>query len=651
MTKKYASFYDLLCFVLLLSAVVGLILSFCVAKANHYFHYHLYNLVLFEAQDFLNRYVSCCLLISLSLCALYAGYRKCQRYISHAVLKSVFLWAYVILILFVIYPLIKKFVHPHPLTAAGQVIMELTGLPKWHVIYYALLKNRAVTCIVSLAVSLCAFTLFLIVPRREGLARRIIPPLRVTVILLIMAGLALNAYISCHRFQKESQRPNIIFIFFDSLRADHLGCYGYERDTSPCVDEIAKGGILCKNAYAQGSETYPSVHCTITSQYANYFYREGARNKIALREGCLTVAEVLRNCGYLTAGITSSPIITQRGTSFSCGGFEQGFDYFDSSTCCGEEYNWQYRSPEGVIGKSLAWLRQNHGKKFFMFLYIMDPHDQYRAPAPYDKLYDPDYHGKSLVESGAPRSYQGKQLSGRQIGLDPRDIRHFIALYDGEIRYADATLARLWDYLKSAGLLDETLVVITADHGEEFFDHSGLKHGHTLYNEIISIPLIFHYEGSLLQGVVMDKEILQAIDIVPTILDFVHIPKPSVMQGKSILTLLRGGDSPWRNYALSENSFIDAKAFITKDWKYIHHFGSGIGYCKKYTEGYELYNMLDDPKEQHNLYEAFPGIAERLYGQMMAVVPVSERKREGEKTAIEMDGQAQQKLRSLGYLK
>jgi arylsulfatase A-like enzyme len=285
-----------------------------------------------------------------------------------------------------------------------------------------------------------------------------------------------------------------------------------------------------------------------------------------------------------------------------------------------------------------------------MLLYVMDPHDRYIPPPPYDKLYDPDYHGKWLVESGGPARYHEKQLYGERVDLAPRDIRHFIALYDGEIRYADAMLARLWSYLKSEGLLDKTLVVVTADHGEEFYDHGGLKHNHTLYNELISIPVIFHYEGSLPDGVVLDGEILQAIDTVPTILDCAGIPKPSVMQGESILTLLGRRNGPWRDYALSENLSVNAKAFISGGWKYIHHFGSDINYCKKYTEGRELYNIVDDPKERRNLYETSPDMARHLYGRMMTVLPLAERERIGKKAAIELDESARQRLRTLGYV-
>jgi arylsulfatase A-like enzyme len=552
----------------------------------------------------------------------------------------------------IMYVAIKIFVHPHPFWAAEQVAAELTKskLAKWHFVHYALLKNRAVIFGISLVVTLCAFALFYMVSRREGLVRRIGYPLRVTVILLVLAGAVLNAYGIHHRCPGIDRRPNIIFIFFDALRADHLGCYGYERDTSPCIDEIAGGGIRCKNVYAQGSATCPSVHCIVASQYANSFYKEGVRDKIALGEEYLTVAEVLKNYGYFTVGITSSPIVTRRGTSFGCGGFEQGFDHFDSSACFGKEYNWQYRSPEGVIEKSLAWLRRNRGKKFFMLLYIMDPHDRYVPPAPYNKLYDPDYRGKSLVEEGVAAPYQERQLYGKPVDLDSRDIRHFIAMYDGEIRYADATLARLWGYLKTTGLLNKTLVVVMSDHGEEFYDHGGLKHNHTLYNELISVPVIFHYEGSTPRGIVVDGEILQAIDVVPTILDYAGIPKPSVMQGESILTLLGRRDGPWRDYALSENLFIGAKAFITKEWKYIHHFGSGAGYCEKYTAGSELYNVMDDPKERNSLCEAFPDRARHLHERMMAVLPASERERLGEGAVIELDQSARQRLRALGYV-
>ena len=472
----------------------------------------------------------------------------------------------------------------------------------------------------------------------------------IALAFLIILGV-LHVYIDIETKSNRINRPNIIFIYLDALRPDHLGCYGYHRNTSTNIDYLAHSGVLFKNAFSQAPSTYPSVHTCLTSKYGHYFF-EKQQKKIGLNNRYLSLPEILKNYGYYNVGISSSPVITKSETSAGLGGFGQGFDIFDDSICDGKEWNWQWRSPEGVIETAIRWLNRGYQKKFFLFLYIMDPHDAYHSPEPYNSLYDPGYIGKEAISEGRTFPYLSKILRGDTADLNDADIHHLKALYDGEIKYADVQIGKLLKHLRQLKLLDNTLIVLVSDHGEEFFEHEGLQHSNTLYNEVIKIPLIFYYPKFLPRGVTINKELVQSIDVVPTILDIINIDKPQGMQGESLLPLLKEGSEPWRDYAFSEAVFVDTKSIITKSWKYIHHFKTSLameGLSDKYTKN-KLYNLKNDPLETHNVYASEPEIAKEFYLQMLSMLSDEERERLKKNKAIEFDHQAINTFKSLGYL-
>lgn len=151
-------------------------------------------------------------------------------------------------------------------------------------------------------------------------------------------------------------------IFLDALRADHLGCYGYGRATSPAIDSLARRGVLIKNAIPQAPGTFPSVHSILTSKYASHFF---SSPNCSLPEEELTLAEILKADGWKTAGFSSNPLISGRSeTGRYAGGFEQGFDLFDDTNPEGRKWRWEWKTPEGIIGKALRWLDENHRARF-----------------------------------------------------------------------------------------------------------------------------------------------------------------------------------------------------------------------------------------------------------------------------------------------
>ncbi|MFC1709975.1 sulfatase [Candidatus Omnitrophota bacterium] len=223
------------------------------------------------------------------------------------------------------------------------------------------------------------------------------------------------------------------------------------------------------------------------------------------------------------------------------------------------------------------------------------------------------------IIEGNPMPYERRIIKGETVQLGKDDIAHLIALYDGEIQYVDAQIGKLIDSLKDIGLFENSMVIITFDHVEEFFEHNGLKHGYTLYNEGIRIPLIFHLPNLSLSKTALDSLLIQSIDISPTILDFHNIEKPACMQGDSLLSLFSNTPDQWRNFALSESPFIDAKTLITKEWKIIDHFGTVLTseeLSEHYTKGRKLFNLLDDFEEKidqsHDKTKLFKEMYEKI---------------------------------------
>ncbi len=466
-------------------------------------------------------------------------------------------------------------------------------------------------------------------------------------LLLTLVGI-LNMALFVHEQSSRPEGPDIILIYMDALRADHLGCYGYHRKTSPSIDRLAEEGALFRTVVAQASSTFPSVHSTLTSKYASSFLDAHA----CLPSKHLTLAECLKNHGYRTLAISSSPVVTKSNTAYSLGGFEQGFDLFDESVAHGTEWNWQWRNPEGVITKALEWIEVTDSP-FFLFLYIMDPHSDYRCPEPYHSRFDPDYSGKEEVEKGQMAYFADEILKGSESTLDDRDMDHFEALYDGEIAYGDNEIGKLLRVLDETGRSDDTLVLLTSDHGEEFLEHGGVHHGYTLFNEVIRVPLVLRYPPAIPKGTVIDGRIVQSLDVVPTILDIAGIERPETMQGESLMPLIRDGEAAFREYALSETPFTDMKAVTRGKWKYIYSLGTKtLAPVERINQsrGARLYNLDEDPGELRDVSSENPEIARDLHSLLLRLLPEAERTRLVENQEIEMHEAVKEQLKSLGYL-
>jgi arylsulfatase A-like enzyme len=353
---------------------------------------------------------------------------------------------------------------------------------------------------------------------------------------------------------------NVLLIVIDDLRADHLGCYGYNRNTSPNIDVFAKKGIIFKNAISQAAWTKPSIASLFTSLYPfQHMTGAGENNFHHLNKNCITLAEKLKNSGYCTLAITSSSVVED------CD-YDNGFSEF-------------IKSKEDSKIKDLLLTRLKSDVPFFVYLHYDSCHAPFKPSKKFDKF--DVYGGKFILSNSNKQLVQNKKFI-----LSENDLKTLIAKYDGEILYVDYLIGELLKDLDKGGILKNTLVIITADHGEAFLEHGLVWHeSRQLYNELIKIPLIVILKG------VIDKNrksnnIVRAIDIAPTILDLLEIEPESSFEG----------DSLFEDHEFAISQSIDwgiAQSIENKNYKLII----------RYDRDWELYDKKTDPFERKNIFD------------------------------------------------
>lgn len=436
--------------------------------------------------------------------------------------------------------------------------------------------------------------------------------------------------------------PNVILIAVDTLRADHLSCYGSKNKT-PTIDGLAAEGTRFAHAFAQASWTRPSFATIFTSLYPSS--HRAIHKADALPDAVVTLAEVMQGAGYATVGfannINVAPLF----------GFQQGFDqylflepeFFFGATESAAQltiYNqlrlirerflskkkWveNYYQPADVVSKhGLDWLaRRDQQRPYFMFLHYMEPHDPYFVHP---------YNGEAYARVANPNP-------------DPSLADKYRELYDGAIRFLDEELAKLFAELKAKGLYDNTLILLTADHGEEFYEHGGWWHGTTLYDEQLRVPLIVKPPQGGSQGVVSEA-LVSSLDIAPTILTAVGIPVPQTMIGKP-LGLAPGAPGP-RDHVFAESELEGnaLQAYRSGAMKVIH---ANPGNPRRLPE-HQLFDIASDRGEQKDLISTQAETANKLTADMDALQSHAEAIAV-ESTGTSIDAASEERLRALGYV-
>ena len=327
---------------------------------------------------------------------------------------------------------------------------------------------------------------------------------------------------------------NVLLISIDTCRADHLKCYGYSRDTSPHLDQLAREGVLFENATAAASWTVPSHMSMFTSLYPSV---HGVQTIIGqLGEGVPTLAHCVARRGYATAAFVTGAALDHHF------GFNRGFQYYDDFTVSvsiekSEEqvgaFNDMVTAP-AITLLAAQWLKNHSQENFFLFLHYWDCHHDYTPPAPFDEKFDPGYKGKE----------NGRELFRRQddimAHISVMDLAHMAALYDGEIAFTDENVGKVLQVLQDLGLSEKTLVVVLSDHGEAFLEHGKILHGNSLYEELLHVPLIMRLPGVIPAGKRVAGNVSH-VDLMPTVLGLLQLPCPSRIQGIDLSPVILSG--------------------------------------------------------------------------------------------------------------
>lgn len=434
---------------------------------------------------------------------------------------------------------------------------------------------------------------------------------------------------------------NVILISIDTLRADRLGCYGYPRPVSPCIDGFSERCFLFENAYSHAPYTLPSHGSLFTSVYPTVHGLHGLHN--TLPASIETLAEILaKNKGMATAAFNHGGYLSH---GF---GFDRGFDLYCEVDPLADRF---YRSREkGSSQKVLAWIDENANQPFFLFYHTMMVHE-YRPP---EELAVEFNRGcGSALKPGKGTFKRINALRVLNEGLPREDLEFLTNMYDAGIRATDQALGELLDHLESRGLLQRTVIVITSDHGEEFLDHGCVDHMKTVYNELIHVPLLVHLPG--MSGGTRIPDLVSHVDVMPTLLDLLRIPAPKGIQGISLLPRMRGDTMNERPVYAETHMPADNDRYciIHGEWKYIES-STDPRLPFPTPAPAELYNLAGDPLEHHNLIERQKSTGERMKENLDQLKARQYRLRDTLEIDDERSGyipkEIKQKLHELGYL-
>jgi arylsulfatase A-like enzyme len=409
---------------------------------------------------------------------------------------------------------------------------------------------------------------------------------------------------------KRQKTPNIVLLGIDSLRADRMSCYGYHRLTTPHMDRFAQESTLFEHHY--------SAHIPTTSGYTNMLTGMDVfssqvvalSHKGPLRPEIKTLAEILRECGdYTTTCVGFQWNPASRGFDKYLD-YDQGWKTFEQGRMAKAQNLNDVTIPEMD--------RLAKGKQpFFLFVRHVDPHTPYLPPAPFERMFyhgnesDPKNHSMDKIMDFKPfRDYFGTWMPP---GIS--DVDYVIAQYDGEVAYMDSCIQSIFTTLETQGILDETIVVITSDHGETLDDHDCYFDHHGLYDQTLHVPMIIRYPGKVPAGRRV-QGYTQHPDLAPTILELAGVEAAGVnFDGKSLMPLARGEEASRRSeFYITECTWMRKHGWRTPEWKLIvaiepdFHFKPEV----------ELYNLVEDPEEYNNLAESCPDVVAMLRARMEA---------------------------------
>jgi arylsulfatase A-like enzyme len=434
-------------------------------------------------------------------------------------------------------------------------------------------------------------------------------------------------------------KPNLLLIVVDTLRRDHLSLYGYAKPTSPGLARFAKSAVVFERTMAASSWTEPSTASLLSGLTPP---RHGAHEYARVPAAVTMVAEVLHDAGYRTGAISGNPNASPQF------GFDQGFESFYFP---GNDEARDYPDVAELVAKARDFMQSTDGagRPFFCYLHVMNVHGPYHAP--------PEYRERFLERPFTDFPFQNdlwkeilrKGRVERRKDVTPEMLRDLTARYDGAIAYTDAVLSGLLDERLAAGGARDDLIVVTADHGEELFDHGGFGHGFSLHHELVDVPLLLRRPGGAGGGGRIDAPV-GLVDVAPTLLDLLGLlesrPDHRFGDGVSLVPLLSGGtverETPLLAELLREKQ---GEAFLVEQWP-LRTIVTAHDYAGRH-DVVELYDEVNDPNELHDL-AADPAKTEELRrtvaARRAALVAAA-----FTSTREELDEAARRKMKALGY--
>ncbi len=429
----------------------------------------------------------------------------------------------------------------------------------------------------------------------------------VAILAGVMLAVTLAAAIAVRTIDRPATGPNIVVVCVDALRADALGCYGYAEPTTPFIDEFAASGRLYENAFSHSSWTKTSVATLFSGQLDVVTRVSEVHHK--LPAGIHTLAEKLRNAGYRTSGLVANPWLQP---SF---GFAQGFEHYDDSSVS---------SARLAVEDAIAQFAAESQRPLFMYMHFMDVHNPYRAPAPYTDMF-------------AKKPGRYVYFNGAADTVTAETVAYTRARYDGELRYFDEKFKQLVEAIRDRDMMDNTVIILCADHGDEFKEHGGLGHGTTLYPELLRVPLIIWAPGidAVTPGRVVDE--VSVMDVFATVLALANVDPGENPDSRNLL------GTPAAQYTtVSGVVRVDTgeRLLSLTDQRYalIHSVDRNRG---------ALYDRVADPEYHHDLADSLPAVYTQMETDLLKWV--AGWARSGHEAGA-IDKKTMEKLKALGYL-
>lgn len=452
------------------------------------------------------------------------------------------------------------------------------------------------------------------------------PPTRRRAFLLLWLGL-LSAALGC---RVDTATPyNVVLILVDTLRADRLGDYGYQHPTAPALERFSKRAIRFEDAFSQTACTYPSVASMLTSRYPGAIEVEGW-GRFSIPESLTSLPETLRSNGYETHAVSASTIVRRSPSHHNrAGGHGRGFDTFFED--CME-------APASCVTEQALQRLGDVPEPFFLYLHYLDPHGPYQPPEGHPRAFAPERPPgvrETYAQGQIVKLLRSLYTFDRPLGLRPAEREHLSRLYDEEIRYVDGQLAKVLDAIAAQNLDRRTMIVIASDHGEALLETDDLGHcRNILHNTVIATPLWFRLPDSDATG--PRSGLVQNVDIVPTILDYLGLPARGPLDGRSLRPLIEQ-ERRVNRYAFASQGV--KRAVLDERFKLVLDVERDVA---------RLYHYRRDPLEKVDLLARHPGIARRLRTVLDRWIDRFEGPMRQEQ--VEQGNEITRQLEALGYL-